>query len=82
MAQANKQRTRIVPIVLGFNHFSAGRGDKLAQVEFQSLGFCRLGADERLLHEFQLVRRIDEPVGAAVKEVEMGSERRRIMIQR
>ena len=82
MAQANKKRTRIVPIVLGFDHFGAGRGDKLAQVEFQSLGCGRLAADVRLLHVFQLVRRIDEPVGAPVKEVEMGSERRRIVIQR
>src|ERR1700730_2565478 len=40
----------IIPVGVGFNHFRAGGGDELAEIEFESFGPSRLYADERLLN--------------------------------
>src|SRR6185503_894880 len=60
---------RVVPVIFGFDDFSAGRGDPFSEVEFETLGLGRLDAEVSLLNEFQLVGCVDQLVDAAVDKV-------------
>ena len=75
-----QQRAGVVPIILGLDHFGAGAGDELSEVNLKSLGLGRLDADEGLLdvpHDIAGggVGGVDDFKGAAETQIEAEADR-------
>ena len=78
----------VVPVVFRLDDFSARRGDEFSEVHFEAFGLGWLDAEERLLDVVELVgggrvgrNRIDQGIDAAVDDVDMRTDRIRIVVQ-